>query len=77
VEGRLQINGTTIGGIYRSQEMSSANTTSPDYGSITITEIVNLNAFDELTVRVSQTQDAGRVYLRSVDTSSFFIERLD
>ncbi|OUS11424.1 hypothetical protein A9Q93_11310 [Nonlabens dokdonensis] len=77
VEGRLQINGTNEGGIYRSQEMSSANSTSPDYGSITITEIVNLNAFDDLTVRVSQTQDAGRVNLRSINTSSFFIERLD
>ncbi len=77
VEGRLQINGVTIGGIYRSQEMNSANSTTPDYASITITEIVNLTAFDDLTVRVSQTQDAGRVYLRSLNTSSFFIERLD
>lgn len=76
VEGRLRINGTDEGGIYRSNEMIVNNSTS-DYSSITITEIVNLNLNDNLTVRVSRTQDPGNVRLRSANTSSFFIERLD
>lgn len=77
VEARLQVNGATIGGIYRSNEMISLNSSAPDYSSIAITEIINLAANDELTVRVSRTQDNGDVFLRSVNTSSFFIERLD
>jgi len=77
VEGRLRINGIITGGIYRSSEMISPNSTTPDYGSITFTEIVNLAVNDQLTVFVSRTQDAGNVYLRSANTSSIFIERLD
>lgn len=77
VEAELQINGTNVGGIYRSNEMISPNDTTADYSSITITEIINLTAFDEITIEVSRTQDNGDVYLRSENTSSVFIERLD
>lgn len=77
VEARLRINGTNIGGVYRSNEMLSANSTTPDYSSITFTEIVNLAAGNELTVRVNQTQNNGNVYLESANNSSIFLERLN
>lgn len=77
VEGRLRINAVNTGGIYRSSEMISPNTTTPDYSSITFTEIVDVAANDRLTVFVSRTQNPGNVYLRSANTSSIFIERLD
>lgn len=77
VEARLRINGITVGGVYRSNEMISPDNTTPDYSSITITEIINLNANDRLKIRVSQTQDNGIVHLRSENSSSVFIERLD
>jgi hypothetical protein len=76
VEGQLRINNTAIGGVYRSGEMISPSSSAPDFSSITFTEIVNLNATDKLTVRVSRTQDNGNVFLRSNATSSIFIERL-
>ncbi|WOI23022.1 hypothetical protein [Nonlabens ulvanivorans] len=77
VEAVLNINGTATGGIYRSSEMISPNSSSPDYGSIELTEIVNLNTNDVITVNVNRTQEIGNVYLRSSNTSSVFIERLD
>ena len=77
VESTLRINGTQTGGIYRSQEMISANSSTPDYSSISITEIIELNAMDKITVATRRTQDTGTVYLRSERSSSIFIERLD
>ncbi len=77
VESTLRINGTQTGGIYRSQEMISANSSTPDYSSISITEIIELNAMDKITVVTRRTQDTGTVYLRSERSSSIFIERLD
>lgn len=77
IEGRLRVNGINAGGIYRSQEMISPNNTTPDYSSISFTEIIDLNVNDKVTVYVNKTQDNGRVYLRSNNTSSIFIERLN
>ncbi|MEO9954121.1 hypothetical protein [Nonlabens sp.] len=77
IEGRLRVNGNNTGGIYRSQEMISPNNTTPDYSSISFTEIVDLSINDQVTVYVNRTQDNGNVYLRSDNTSSIFIERLN
>ncbi len=77
IEARLRVNGTDEGGIYRSQEMISPNQTTVDFSSVTISEIVNLTRGDQLTVYVSRTQDNGKVFLRSENTSSLFIERLN
>ncbi len=78
IDIRIRVNDADRGPLYRSTEMNTTSATgSFDNGSLSFTQSVKINAGQIITLRhqASKTENVGIVRLRSLGTSTIFIQK--
>ncbi|BAO55643.1 hypothetical protein [Nonlabens marinus] len=78
IDIRIRVNGSDRGPLYRSTEMNMTSTSPTDNGSLSFTQSVKINAGQTITLRhqSSKSENVGIVRLRSLGTSTIFIQKI-